>query len=70
MVCVTIWRIEMKEIEIRIMIDPNIGKFAEIDPTTVEGKLNEFCSELDRMKLGYISAVLFVDGKSWSSNRG
>jgi hypothetical protein len=58
----------MKEIEIRIMIDPNVGKFTEIDPTTVEGKLNEFCSELDRMKLGFITAEMNVDGKSWSRN--
>ncbi len=59
----------MKEIVIQIMIDPNIGSHTEIDPIVVEGKLNEFCSELAEMKLGYITAELSVGGESWSSNR-
>ena len=64
----------MREIELIIRIDLNIGacteRFTEIDPTTtiIEGKLNEFCSELDRMKLGFITAEMNVDGKSWSRN--
>ena len=55
----------MREIELIIRIDPGDTK---VDPTTVEGKLNEFCSELDRMKLGYITAEFFVDGEPWSRN--
>jgi len=62
----------MREIELIIRIDLNIGactgKFTEFDPTTIEGKLNEFCSELDKMKLGFITAEMNVDGKSWSRN--
>ncbi len=55
----------MREIELIIRIDPGDTK---IDPTTVEGKLNEFCSELESMKLGFITAEINVDGESWSRN--
>jgi len=55
----------MREIELIIRIDEDTEP---IDLTTVEGKLNEFCSELDSMKLGFITAEMNVDGKSWSQN--